>query len=182
MVVSPPPDISKGFPYLDCPTGDELAREEAALERWALLVEAISKRKMGGRKSAGKVKMEEDAKSMQMLKKDLEDAQYSPDAIQQVLSSEVELPKSSLADKEESSMDDPDEGIFSPDQVREEETFSMDDLFYEVDCKPLKKGRKYKRKDWVSMVPPGGPRRLGRLRTSCQRDLSYFANLEAESG
>ena len=64
-----------------------------------------------------------------------------------------------------------DGAFFSTDQNREarlqqEESFSMDALFYGVGSKASKKWRKYRRKDWVSMVPLGGPRRSGRLRSS----------------
>ena len=57
----------------------------------------------------------------------------------------------------------------------------MDALFYDGGGKASKKGRRYRRKDRASMVSPGGPRQSSRLRSSRQRKLPSFVDLEADS-
>ena len=115
---------------------------------------------------------------------------YTSEEMRQIISSGVvEVPATYPAHEREdfSSLDDRDGAFLSKDQYREdllkpaEDTHSMDALFYEDDFKASKKVRKYKRKDWAAMAPPGGPRRSGQLRASRQRKFPSFVDLEADT-
>ena len=59
---------------------------------------------------------------------------------------------------------------------------SLDAIYYDDDY-PMagRHGRKYKRKDYSSLVPLGGPRWSGRLRANRQHKMPSFVDLEVES-
>ena len=59
---------------------------------------------------------------------------------------------------------------------------SMDAIYYDDEFPLLGKHRKkYKRKDYSSLVPSGGPRRLGRMRAQRQSKMPSFIDLDVES-
>ena len=58
---------------------------------------------------------------------------------------------------------------------------SVDDIDYEEAYSKVGRLRKkYKRKDYSDMIPPGGPRRSGRLKAFKQSKLPSFVDLECE--
>ena len=146
------------------------ACDQAALGRWAQLVEAMVMDQRGEENALGKA-----------LHQDLKDEHYTLEEVNQFVSSgglEVPLTQPYYAREDFSSLDDRDG---ASEKKLDEDTHSMDAIFYEDDFMASKKIRKYKRKDWAAMAPPGGPRRSGRLRATRQRKFPSFIDLEGDS-
>ena len=129
-----------------------------------------------------------DAKELQDLHKDLCDAKYSNSEIEEVVplhflyKSEQQQTHASEGDGL-SSLDDYDDDTFFRDNKPtnfEDRAPSLDAIFYDDSGpKTSKKKKKYKRRDWESMLPPGGPRCSGRVKT--RSAFSMFSGMEEAS-
>ena len=120
-----------------------------------------------------------DAKELQDLHKDLCDAKYSNSEIEEVVplhflyKSEQQQTHAPEGDGL-SSLDDYDDDTFFRDNKptdSEDRAPSLDAIFYDDSGpKTSKKKKKYKRRDWESMLPPGEPRLSG-----CVKARSAFS-------
>ena len=123
------------------------------------------------------------------LHKDLHEAKYTPSEIEEVVPPLKFLYQSEQHRVHEpegdglSSLDDFDDDAFFRDNKpfdSEERAPSLDALFYDDSgYKASRKKKKYKRRDWESLLPPGGPRRSGRVKA--RSALSMFAGMEEAS-
>ena len=119
-------------------------------------------------KSAEDLHVYGEAKELKDLHKDLQEANYTSKEMEDVIPPLNLLYQSPHQpswshEEERSSLEDSGDAFLGGYQSRDSvsEAPSLDAIFYE-DCgsKGLKKSRKkYKRRDWVSLVPPGSPRR-----------------------
>ena len=123
------------------------------------------------------------AVGVQALHKDLKDANNDSEEIEAVLDSKemvALLEKDTLNLREES--EGSDDQMEEVDWEESEKAPSVDDIYYEEAYPKVGRLRKkYKCKDYSDMVPPGGPRRSGRLKGFKQSKLPSFVDLECES-
>ena len=117
------------------------------------------------------------------LHQDLRDSNYASDEIKAVMDSK-EI--SAILDKEPSFSWEDSEGFEEPIEEDQpdlsEEALSVDAIYYTVDyAKVGKHRRKHKRKDYSDLVPRGGSRNSGHLRSIKQSKLPSFMDLDADS-
>ena len=129
------------------------------------------------------------AQELKDLHKDLHEAKYTQSEIEEAVPPLQFLYQSKQQRVHEpegdglSSLDDFDDDAFFRDNKpfdSEERAPSLDALFYDDSgYKASRKKKKYKRRDWESLLPPGGPRRSGRVKA--RSVLSMFAGMEEAS-
>ena len=102
------------------------------------------------------------------LHKDLQAAHYDSEEMHDIIPPQnmlYDLPRDSLDKREESF--DSDNALGEESQEGSDRAPSLDAIYYDDDY-PMagRRGRKYKRKDYSSLVPLGGLRRSGRLKAN----------------